>query len=112
MSKKPLLLLRDYFKEYKPKHWLFEGPNNSQYSKTSIQNIFKKILKNAGLSNRFSVHSLRHSFATHMLENGESIFTIQKLLGHSNVKTTEIYTHVDSSATYKIKSPLDDIMKG
>ena len=112
LSKKLLLLLRDYFKEYKPKHWLFEGSNNSHYSKTSIQNIFKKTLKNTGISDHFSIHSLRHSFATHMLENGESIFTIQKLLGHSNVKTTELYTIVDSSATSKIKSPSDDIMKG
>jgi len=72
----------------------------------------KETLKNAGLSDRFSVHSLRHSFATHMLENGESIFTIQKLLGRSNVKTAELYTDVNSSATSKIKSPLDKVMKG
>ena len=109
LSKKLLLLLREYFKKYKPKHWLFEGPENSQYSKTSIQKIFKKTLKTAGIPDNFSVHSLRHSFATHMLENGVGIFTIQKLLGHSNVKTTELYTNVNSSATFNIKSPLDNI---
>ena len=111
LSKKLLLILRDYFKEYKPNHWLFEGPNKSQYSKTSIQKIFKKTLKNAGISDNFSVHSLRHSFATHLLENGENIYSIQKLLGHSNVKTTELYTNVSETILKNIKNPIEKMKK-
>ena len=111
LSSKLLYILRMYYKEYKPKVWLFEGIAGRQYSVASVQNIFHHALKKAGIKNIYSVHSLRHSFATHLLENGESINTIRELLGHSNFKTTEIYTNIDNQALSNIKSPLDKAIK-
>ena len=104
-----LVLLRKYFKEFKPKTWLFEGLEGGQYSKRSVQNIFKKSLQKSKISKTATVHSLRHSFATHLLEQGEDLRYIQKILGHKSSKTTEIYTHVTSGGLNKIKSPLDEI---
>ncbi len=104
-----LVLLRKYFKEFKPKIWLFEGVNGGQYSKRSVQEIFYKALEKTIIDKKVSVHSLRHSFATHLLEQGEDLRYIQKILGHKSSKTTEIYTHVTSIGMNKIKSPLDSI---
>jgi len=104
-----LELLRKYFKEFKPKIWLFEGVNGGQYSKRSVQEIFYKALEKTTIDKKVSVHSLRHSFATHLLEQGEDLRYIQKILGHKSSKTTEIYTHVTSIGMNKIKSPLDSI---
>ena len=104
-----LVLLRKYFKEFKPKTWLFEGLEGGQYSKRSVQNIFKKSLQKSKISKTATVHSLRHSFATHLLEQGEDLRYIQNILGHKSSKTTEIHTHVTSGGLNKIKSPLDEI---
>lgn len=104
-----LVLLRKYFKEFKPKVWLFEGVNGGQYSRRSVQEIFYKALKKATIDKKVSVHSLRHSFATHLLEQGEDLRYIQKILGHKSSKTTEIYTHITSLGMNKFKSPLDSI---
>lgn len=106
-----LLQLRDYFKEYRPCRWLFEGATKQNHiSERTIQKIFKTVCSNAGIRKKVSVHSLRHSFATHLLENGTDIRYIQELLGHSSSKTTEIYTHVSKKNITNIKSPFDDIM--
>lgn len=102
--------LRDYYKSYKPKTWLFEGPNNTQYTASSIRKVFSRALVSAKIRKPASVHSLRHSFATHLLESGTNLRYIQKLLGHNSSKTTEIYTHVANSNLTNIKSPLDNIM--
>jgi integrase/recombinase XerD len=104
-----LLLLRKYFKEHKPKTWLFEPSDNKQFSPRTIQKIFHQAFNKTGISKHATVHTLRHTFATHMLENGEDVRKIQRLLGHKNIKTTEIYTHVSSEAIRNIRSPLDNL---
>jgi integrase/recombinase XerD len=104
-----LELLREYYKRYKPKEWLFEGPDHGRYSVRSIQNVFTNAKKMAGINKLATVHTLRHSFATHLLESGTDLRYIQELLGHHSIKTTLRYTHVSTKSIQKIKSPLDDI---
>ena len=109
LAKETLELLRKYFKNFKPKFWLFERYKEKQMNPRNIQKVFKNSLKRSGCLKDCSVHSLRHSFATHLLKKGEDTRTIQRLLGHKNIKTTEIYTHVTSKAIKGIRSPLDDL---
>jgi integrase/recombinase XerD len=104
-----LLVLRDYFKTYRPKEFLFEGQDGGCYSTRSIQNIFRDAVEKTKIKKKVSVHSLRHSFATHLLENGTNLRYIQSLLGHSNSKTNEIYTHVTTKGFEQLKSPLDNL---
>ncbi len=107
-----LELLREYYKLYKPKNWLFEGQyKNEHYSSRSAQQIFKEAYKKLGLPPQCSFHSLRHSYATHLLENGTDITYIQKLLGHNDIKTTQRYLHVSKQDISKIESPLDKILR-
>jgi integrase/recombinase XerD len=101
--------LRDYYKEHLPKNYLFEGQNGGQYSTRSAQAVFKQALERAGVKKKVGIHSLRHSYATHLLEMGTDISYIQKLLGHNDIKTTSIYAHVKKSDVIKIKSPLDNL---
>ena len=109
LSTQLLSHLRAYYLEFKPKHWLFEGPGEKQYSATSIENIFRKSHHKAGIKKKASPHTLRHSFATHLLEQGINLRYIQELLGHSSTKTTEIYTRVSSHKLSQIINPLDKI---
>ena len=102
-------MLRKYFLEYKPKVWLFEGANGDIYSPKSIQLILKKAVLKVGIKKHITVHTLRHSFATHLLEAGTDLRYIQSLLGHANSKTTEIYTHITTKGFDQIKSPLDNL---
>jgi len=99
--------LRTYFKEWKPKLYLFEGQNGNKYSAQSVAKVVKNAAKNAKIKVDITPHILRHSFATHLLENGTNIRYIQALLGHSSTRTTEIYTHVATNNIQAIKSPLD-----
>ena len=94
LSENTLRLLRDYYKIYKPKVYLFEGSNGSKYSPTSIAKILKNSAQKAGITKNVTPHMLRHSFATHLFEQGTDSRYIQELLGHNSSKTTEIYTHV------------------
>jgi integrase/recombinase XerD len=110
LSEKLLDLLRVYFREHKPKEWLFEGQNGGQYAPRSVENIMKNALEKSKLKKHATVHTLRHCFATHLLEHGTDLRYIQKLLGHSSSKTTEIYTHVTNKTILKIISPLDRII--
>ena len=109
LSGKTLEVLRKYFREYKPRVWLFEGQKGEQYSARSIQAILKFALSKTGISKHVTVHTLRHSFATHLLEHGTDLRYIQSLLGHENSKTTEIYTHITTKGFDQIKSPLDKL---
>jgi site-specific recombinase XerD len=104
-----LVLLRTYFAEYKPKIWLFEGAGGGKYAKRSIQLIMRDSVIKAGIKKKISVHTLRHSFATHLLESGTDLRYIQSLLGHESSKTTEIYTHITTKGFDQIKSPLDKL---
>lgn len=102
-----LPLLRTYVKQYRPKVYLFEGQDGGQYSPRSVQQVLQNALRQSGVRQKASVHTLRHSFATHLLESGTDIRFIQEFLGHQSIKTTEIYTHVTAVSKSKIKSPLD-----
>jgi integrase/recombinase XerD len=107
LSLKMLPLLRKYYREYRPKVWLFEGQFGGQYSSRSIQIVFKEAKESANIRKKVTVHTLRHSFATHLLERGTSLRYIQDLLGHASSRTTEIYTHITNKGFTKITSPFD-----
>lgn len=110
LSQKILEMLREYYLGYKPKLWLFEGQNaGEQYSEYSLQSVLKQALKKVGNKKPVTLHWLRHSYATHLLENGTDLRYIQELLGHNSSKTTEIYTHVSTKNLQQIKSPFDDL---
>jgi integrase/recombinase XerD len=101
--------LRTYYIEYKPKEYLFEGQYGGQYSIRSAQKVFKQALEKAKINKDVGIHSLRHSFATHLLEAGTDIRFIQELLGHQDIKTTQRYTHVSKQSIKSIESPLDKL---
>lgn len=99
--------LKEYIDEEKPENYLFEGQFGGKYSSTSVRNILHRAKRKAEVKTKGSVHSLRHSFATHLLENGTDLRIIQELLGHNSSKTTEIYTHVSTLNISRITSPGD-----
>lgn len=112
LSSRMKLLLKPYLAEYKPKYWIVESPRRTQYSASSVNKILKTMAVKARLGKTVSAHMLRHSFATHLMEQGLDLRYIQQLLGHGSSKTTEIYTHVSASALANIKSPLDVFIDG
>ena len=107
LSNNLLVLLRDYYKKYSPKEYLFEGQASGQYSNSSANQFIKKYSKRAGIKKKVTAHTFRHSYATHLLENGTDIRIIQRLLGHNSIKTTMIYTHVAEQSLLSVKSPFD-----
>ena len=110
LSPKILEMLRDYYKAYKPKTYLFEGQVvGVPYDSRSLQQVLKQALYKAQLTKPATLHWLRHSYATHLLESGTDLRYIQELLGHNSSKTTEIYTHVSTKSIQQIKSPFDDL---
>jgi site-specific recombinase XerD len=111
LSERAARFLKDYCALYDIDDWLFPGlPSDRHLSIRSAQNIFNKALENARIEKQLSIHSLRHSFATHLLENGTDIKYIQELLGHASVRTTERYTHVARHHVLRIQSPLDNLV--
>ena len=109
LSATTLQLLRKYFKIYRPKDYLFEGQAGGRYASKSVAAIVTRAAKAAGIRRHASPHTLRHSFATHLLEQGTDLRFIQALLGHSSSKTTEIYAHVSTKTISQIKSPIDKL---
>lgn len=101
--------LDEYIIAYRPSVYLFEGQNGGRYSDTSVYNVFRQASKRAGIEKDLGVHSLRHSYATHLHEGGLDIRYIQELLGHKSSRTTEIYTHVSRRNLLSINNPLDDL---
>jgi integrase/recombinase XerD len=103
--------LRAYYISHKPKEYLFEGQYGGAYSKRSVQAVFKNAMIKSKINKKVGIHSLRHSYATHLLEHGTDISFIQQLLGHNDVKTTLLYAKVGKKELSKVKSPLDDLQK-
>lgn len=110
LSQKALEILNQYCRKYRPEKWLFGGAKEGRYlSARTADKIFRNACEKAGIKKDVSLHVLRHSFATHLLEGGTDLRYIQELLGHSHSKTTEIYTHVSTKSLGKIMSPLDTL---
>lgn len=101
-------LLNRYINSYKPSHYVFEGQKGGRYTDVSARQVLKRSIQKAGIKKNVTLHTLRHSHATHLLENGTDLRFIQELLGHSSPKTTMIYTHVSTTSLDKIKNPFDD----
>ncbi|MFT6783897.1 MAG: integrase/recombinase XerD [Saprospiraceae bacterium] len=110
LSETTLFLLRKYFLQYRPSYWLFEGSDGGQYSSSSVNKIFRKAAKLAKVAEWATPHTLRHSFATHLLLANVNLRYIQSCLGHSSPETTQIYTHVIAVNNSVVRSPLDRIM--
>ncbi|WP_236838646.1 tyrosine-type recombinase/integrase [Caldalkalibacillus salinus] len=111
LSKAALDVIIDYVMMYRPRQWLFPGENPDKHiTARTVQRIFEKACTNAKITKKVSIHSLRHSFATHLLEGGTDLRYIQELLGHKNSTTTEIYTHVTKKDVSRIQSPLDRML--
>lgn len=109
LSDKIMDMIIRYYKMYRPVNYLIEGQyKGEKYSETSLENIFHKYLGKVLKNHNFTLHCLRHSYATHLLESGVNLRYIQELLGHKSSKTTEIYTWVSMSGLQKIKNPADD----
>jgi site-specific recombinase XerD len=100
-------LIKAYHKDYRPRRYLFEGPEKRRYSASSLRKVLHRSVIRAKIEKPVQLHTLRHSFATHLLENGTNLRYIQTLLGHNSPKTTEIYTHVSSRKLEEVRSPLD-----
>lgn len=110
LSETALEILRQYWRKYRPEKWLFGGAKEGRYlSIRTVDKIFRNACDKAKIKKDVSVHTLRHSFATHLLEGGTDLRYIQELLGHAHSKTTEIYTHVSTKSLGKITSPLDTL---
>jgi site-specific recombinase XerD len=110
LSPKILILLNEYKNVYVPDKYLFEGQTEEKYSKRSIQAVLKAALKKCNITKKITVHSLRHSFATHLVEQGIDMHVLQDLLGHKDIRTTQIYSYIVSVNLNKITNPYDRIL--
>lgn len=112
MSQQVLLELRAYYIIYKPKDFLFNGyQGGKKYSVRSIQHLMQKALVKVGLDSKsYTIHTIRHSFATHLLDNGADLYTIKELLGHTNLQTTMQYMHLTTSRVDEIVNPYDALL--
>lgn len=107
LPKKALEALREYWKESQPKEWLFITKHGTKMTNRGIQDVLKKTVKRSGIPKRITVHTLRHCFATHLLNEGNNVFAIKRLLGHVRIDTTTWYLQLSDSETLRLKSPLD-----
>ena len=109
LSPKVWAQVKAYLEVYRPIEWVFEGPQGGQYGERSVQEILTRAKLKSGVNPAATTHTLRHSFATHLLEKGVDLRYIQDLLGHESSKTTEIYTHITKKGWDKLRSPIDDL---
>lgn len=110
LSDNLISLLEEYYRIFKPEEYVFNGQYGNIYSANSINQFLKYYAGKAGINKRIHAHKLRHCFATHLLESGTDMAVIQELLGHSDIKTTQIYAHVSKKLISKVKSPLDSVL--
>ena len=101
--------VREYLKQYKPRYYLFEGQVGGRYGESSLQKIFDVAKKKSKVTPNVTIHGLRHSFATHLIEKRVPLHIVQDMLGHNSIKTTEIYLHISNKFRKELKSPLDDL---
>ena len=101
--------LKEYIKQYQPRYYLFEGRTGGRYGESSIQSIYENARVKSKVNRFVTLHGLRHSFATHLSEKNVPLHVLQDLLGHSSIKTTEIYLHISNKFRQELKSPLDDL---
>ena len=106
-----LKLMRLYYKQYTPVEYLFNGQTELKYSARSIAQFLNKYALAAGINKRVRPHLIRHNFATHLHENCVDLSAIQKILGHSNIKTTQIYTHISHNSISKVETPIAILLK-
>lgn len=109
LSVKALEMLREYYKAFRPSTWLFEGQTKGPYDERSLSNVLAQAVAKAKIKKPVTLHWLRHSYATHLLENGTDLRYIQEILGHNSSKTTELYTHVSTKSIRNVKSPFDEL---
>ena len=102
-------MINAYIQKYKPREYVFENPAGGKYTASSAQKVFNQAASRAGIKKEVSFKALRHSFASHLLENGTDLRYIQHLLGHQFTKTTEIYSHVTTRGWENLNSPLDEL---
>ena len=111
MSKANLLIIQRYLNRYTPRYFLFEGPGHKAYSQSSVRNILKRACERCGIKKHVTAHTLRHSYATHLLELGVDLRYVQAFLGHKKPETTMIYTHISTDKTSNMVNPLDELFK-
>jgi integrase/recombinase XerD len=109
LGERTLELLREYYRKYRPLTYLFEGIPGVKYSGSSIRKVLRRSMRKAGITRHGTVHTLRHSFATHLLEQGTDLRAIQTLLGHRSLMTTEKYSHISSKTIRQIRNPFDNL---
>lgn len=107
LSQSNLEILREYWKKYRPKNWLFESREGECYTARAIQMMLDRNLKKSGIDKPATIHTLRHCFATHLMEDGVDAFHIKKLMGHANISSTAVYVHMTNLNTLHVTSPLD-----
>jgi len=101
-------MLNKYYARYRPRRWVFEGQCENPFSRSGVAKAFKKSLQNSGLNKPATIHTLRHSFAAHLLENGIDIYLLQSILGHRSIKTTQVYAKLVTPKQTNVKSPWDE----
>lgn len=112
LPEKTLEILREYYKQYHPKDWLFVSEKGTHLTVRAVQDAFKAIVKKSGIPKHITIHTMRHCFATHCLNEGKNIFEIKRLLGHVRIDTTTWYLQLSDSETLKLTSPLDTMKSG